>query len=76
MKYLIIILLATFFISCSKQQNCYCNAGNGEYEYVPLSTNVQNSGTIKASGDLEQECELQGAHLKTIYGSKAYCEMQ
>lgn len=76
MKYLIIILLATFFISCSKQQNCYCNAGDGEYEYLPTSTNAQSSGTVNASGDIEQECELQDGFLKATTGSNSYCEMK
>lgn len=71
------LITSLFFLaSCSKQEACYCNIGEGEYEYVPLSTNAQNAGTISASGDLEQECELQDAHLKTIDGSKSYCKLK
>jgi hypothetical protein len=77
-KFVTILFIITLFFlaSCSKQEACYCNIGEGEYEYVPLSTNAQNAGTISASGDLEQECDLQDEHLKTIHGSKAYCEMK
>lgn len=76
MRYITIILLAIFFISCSKQESCYCDAGDGEYEYVPTSTNAQSSGSVNASGDLEQECNLQDAHLKATTSSSSYCEMK
>lgn len=77
MKQLVIIVFSILlFSSCSKQEACYCNVGDGEYEYVPLSTNAQSSGTVSASGDIEQECELQDAYLKENSSSSAYCEMK
>lgn len=77
MKYLAIIGIAVVFLtSCSKQESCYCDAGDGEYEYLPTSTNAQNSGSVSASGDYEEECDLQDAHLKATTGSGSYCEMK
>ena len=76
MKYLITIGVIVTLLSCSKEESCYCNIAEGEYEYVPLSTNAQSSGTVNASGDIEQECELQDAHLKITHGSEVYCEMK
>jgi len=76
MKIFISILFITVFISCSKQESCYCDAGDGEYSYLPTSTNVQSSGSVNASGDIEQECNLQDAYLKATMGLGSYCEMK
>lgn len=77
MKYLItLIFISILFASCSKQEACYCNVGDGEYDYLPPSTNAQSSGTVNASGDLEEECELQDAFLKENSSENSYCEMK
>jgi hypothetical protein len=75
MKYSrIIFIIALFISSCSKQEACFCNEGNGEYEYLPPSTNAQSSGTVNASGELDEECELQSNYLKAI-NSNSYCKL-
>ena len=77
MKYIILTLFVLFLVSsCSKQEKCYCHIVEGGYEYLPPSTNAQSSGTVTASGDLEQECELESARLKQTNSSSAYCEME
>ncbi len=43
-KIFFIIIGVLFISSCSKQEACYCNEGNGEYEYLTPSTNAQNVG--------------------------------
>lgn len=77
MKQVFLICFVLLLLSsCSKQEKCYCHIAEGGYEYLPPSTNAQSSGTVTASGDLEQECELEDARLKTTNGSEAYCEMK
>lgn len=77
MKQLVIIVFTILlFSSCSKQESCYCHLAEGGYEYMPPSTNTQSSGTVNASGDLEQECELEDARLKQTHSPSAYCEMK
>ena len=69
------VFVMIVLIACSKQETCFCNEGKGEYEYLPPSTNAQNSGTVNASGDIEQECELQNNYLKAI-NTNSYCKLQ
>ncbi len=78
MKYLIVLFVVAFlFVSCSKQESCYCNVGDGEYSYLPLSNQIQDPGTsVNTFGDIEQECELEDARLKQTKSSNAYCEMK
>lgn len=77
MRNITLIFLASLLVSsCSKQEKCYCHITEGGYEYLPPSTNAQSSGTVTASGDLEQECELEDARLKQTNSSSAYCEME
>ena len=74
-KIALFVFLNILLYACSKQEVCICNEGNGEYEYLPPSTNAQNSGTVNASGDLGQECELQNHYLNAI-NSSSYCKLK
>jgi len=75
MSKLIFITIPVFIISsCSKQEVCFCNEGNGDYEYLPPSTNAQSSGIVNSSGELDEECELQNNYLKAI-NSTSYCKL-
>ena len=78
MKYLIgLFIVSILFVSCSKQEKCYCNVGDGEYEYLPTSNQIQNPSTsVNTFGDLEEECTLQDGYLKANSSLTAYCEMK
>ena len=78
MKYFIVLIIVSIlFSSCSKQEDCYCNTGNGEYEYLPPSNQIHDpSSSVNTFGDLEQECTLQDRYLKESSSPSAYCEMK
>lgn len=72
-KLLLVISLSIVLISCSKSEECWCNAGDGEYKYYPSYSSTTGYGQ---SGDLEQECEIEDRSLKENVGTSSYCEMR
>ncbi len=74
MKQVVIFLfLSVFLFSCSKSDSCWCNAGDGEYEYLSSSNNVDGNTQF---GDLEDECELEKRRLQENVSNDSYCEMR
>ncbi|MCB0402788.1 MAG: hypothetical protein KDD41_11935 [Flavobacteriales bacterium] len=73
MKTFLLFCLLAILISCSKQESCWCNAGDGEYRYLPSYSSTTGFGH---SGDLEEECNLEERMLTENVGSAAYCELR
>lgn len=73
MKTLCLFFGFMVLFSCSKQEECWCNAGNGEYRHYPSYT---SSGTYGHSGDLDQECSMQDRSLKENLGQTTGCELR
>jgi|GEM_PF-2915450 len=77
MRVILFLAIVFLLVSCSKKEDCYCNTGNGEYEFLPPSNQIHDpSSSANAYGNLEEECNLQDGYLKANSSPSAYCEMK
>ena len=65
-----------FLFSCSKQEECICNGGDGEYEYFSSTNANASSGYGSQYGNLEEECRLEEQRLKLNVSQDSYCELR